>query len=238
MKQPAPTIKAPTLANPIGIDLGLKDLATLSDGRKVEARRFYRDLDPALAAAQRAVKKARARAIHAKIANRRKDFLHKLSTQLVREHGCIVVGDVNAKALAQGPHAKSDDAAVWSVEYSEKTPPASAAIAAARPGLAASRGCPCTSGPAGPAARPMTGTSKRPGTSWRAGSCCWGGSLPLRRRRKPVKPQRMRPAHQRQIGSGMALLQKDCPGFSRGVNVKRPRGLAKASSWQHPSYAL
>lgn len=106
--------KPPAAPEPVGIDLGLKDLATFSDGRKVEAQRFYRDLEPALAVAQRAGKKARIRAIHAKIANRRKDFLHQLSSRLVKEHGCIVVGDVNAHALAQGPHAKSVLDAGWS----------------------------------------------------------------------------------------------------------------------------
>ena len=98
----------------VGIDLGLKDFATLSGGQKIEARSFYRDLEPALAVAQRANKKARVKGIHAKIAKRRKDFLHKRSTQLVSEHGTIFVGNVNAKALAQTRMAKSVLDAGWS----------------------------------------------------------------------------------------------------------------------------
>jgi IS605 OrfB family transposase len=56
----------------------------------------------------------RARAIHAKIANRRKDFLHKLSTRLTRVNGAIFVGDVNASALAKTRQAKSVLDAGWS----------------------------------------------------------------------------------------------------------------------------
>ncbi len=80
----------------------------------IEAERFYRDLEPALARAQRARHRNRARAIHAKIANRRKDFLHKLSTRLVKANGAIVVGNVNASALAKTRLAKSVLDAGWS----------------------------------------------------------------------------------------------------------------------------
>lgn len=98
----------------VGIDLGLKELAALSSGEKVAAQRFYRDLEPALATAQRAGKKARAKAIHAKIRNRRCDFLHKLSTCLVHQHRAIFVGNVNAAALARTRLAKSVLDAGWS----------------------------------------------------------------------------------------------------------------------------
>jgi putative transposase len=97
----------------VGIDLGLKDFAALSTGEKVEAQQFYRGLEPALAVAQRAGKKRRVKAIHAKIANRRKDHLHKLSTQLVKDHGAIFVGNVNAAALVKGRLAKSVLDASW-----------------------------------------------------------------------------------------------------------------------------
>lgn len=100
--------------NAVGIDLGLKDLCATSDGSTVEAQRFYRDLEPALATAQRAGKKHRVKAIHAKIANRRKDALHKASTDIVRRHGAIFVGNVNASALVKTPAAKSVLDAGWS----------------------------------------------------------------------------------------------------------------------------
>ncbi len=99
----------------IGIDLGLKDFAALSNGQTVEAQQFYRDLEPALAVSQRAGNKQRIKAINAKIANRRKDFLHKLSTRLVKEHGAIFIGNVNAAGLAKTHMAKSVLDAGWSM---------------------------------------------------------------------------------------------------------------------------
>jgi putative transposase len=100
----------------LGIDLGLRTFAAFSDEAlpPIEAERFYRDLEPALAVAQRARHRHRTRAIHAKIANRRKDFLHKLSTRLVKANGAVFVGNVNASALAKTRLAKSVLDAGWS----------------------------------------------------------------------------------------------------------------------------
>ena len=98
----------------VGIDLGLKDLIATSGGIKVEAPRFYRELEQKLAAAQRAGKRSRVRAIHAKIKNRRSDHLHKLSRALVSNHGAVFVGNVDASALAQTGLAKSVLDAGWS----------------------------------------------------------------------------------------------------------------------------
>ncbi|MFD2407501.1 RNA-guided endonuclease InsQ/TnpB family protein [Azorhizophilus paspali] len=91
----------------LGIDLGLKDVATCSDGTKLENGRFYRDLKAKLAIAQRAGKKVRARAIHAKIANRRQDALHKFSRKLVSQYGEIHVGDVSSTKRVKTRMAKS-----------------------------------------------------------------------------------------------------------------------------------
>lgn len=100
----------------VGIDVGLKDLATLSDGRKFEAPRLYRASEGALATVQRARKAPkRVRNIHAKIANRRKDHLHKVSAAIAKEYGTIVVGDVSAKRLARTKMAKSVHDAGWSM---------------------------------------------------------------------------------------------------------------------------
>jgi IS605 OrfB family transposase len=107
-----PMLGAPLL----GIDLGLKQLAAFSDPaiENIEAPQFYRDLEPALARAQRARKPARVRALSARIANRRKDFLHKRSSRLARAgYAAIFVGNVNAPPLAQSGHGKSVLDAGW-----------------------------------------------------------------------------------------------------------------------------
>lgn len=97
----------------IGVDLGLKSLAVLSNGDAIGLPRFYRDCEAALATAQRARKGARARSIHSKITNRRKDYLHKASSALAKEYGLIVVGDVSPSKLAQTRMAKSVLNAGW-----------------------------------------------------------------------------------------------------------------------------
>lgn len=101
-------------AGEVGIDLGLKSLAALSTGEKIEAPRLYRRYEQALAIAQRAGRKPRVRAIHAKVANRRKHLLHELSTRLVRENRRICVGNVNSSGLARTSMAKSVLDAGWS----------------------------------------------------------------------------------------------------------------------------
>ena len=96
----------------VGIDLGLKDVATLSNGRKVSNGRYYRMMERRLARAQRHRKKRQTRKIHASIRNKRMDDLHKASTEIVRENNLIVVGNFGAKKLTKTKMAKSvNDAA-------------------------------------------------------------------------------------------------------------------------------
>jgi len=98
----------------IALDLGLKDTATCSDGSKLEARKAYRELEQKLGIAQRAGKKNRICAIHAKIKNRRKDSNHKFSTALVNRAGAIFVGNVSSSKLAKDKRiAKSVLDAGW-----------------------------------------------------------------------------------------------------------------------------
>jgi putative transposase len=105
---------ASTASKSVGIDLGLKAFATCSDGLTIDADKLYREMEPKLAMAQRAGKKRLVKTIHAKIANKRKEMQHQLSTRLVREHGAIFVGNVNASGLAKSRMAKSVLDAGWS----------------------------------------------------------------------------------------------------------------------------
>jgi IS605 OrfB family transposase len=98
----------------IGIDLGLKDMATLSTGEKLANPRYYRQSEEKLAKAQRAGRKKRVQAIHRKIKNKRKYDLHVASKQLVQRCKEIYVGNVNSSQLAKTRMAKSIYDVSWS----------------------------------------------------------------------------------------------------------------------------
>jgi putative transposase len=85
----------------VGIDVGLESFATLSTGEKIKNPRFFREVEVKLAKAQRRLSKAtkgstdrkkqrkKVSNIHIKIANKRSDFAHKLSRQLVNQYQVI-----------------------------------------------------------------------------------------------------------------------------------------------------
>jgi putative transposase len=91
----------------VGLDLGLKDTATTSDGERLEAGHFYRSIEQKIANAQRRGHKRQAKRLHRTAARRRKNALHKFSRTLVNEYQGIVVGDVNSLKLAKTRVAKS-----------------------------------------------------------------------------------------------------------------------------------
>ena len=82
----------------VGIDLGLKDAATTSDGDTLTVKQTLKWAEK-LATAQRAKKKQRVTVIHAKIKNTRRDLIHKFTTNLVRNNALIVVGDIKSKSF-------------------------------------------------------------------------------------------------------------------------------------------
>lgn len=110
------TVDAKTKPSPgtcaVGVDLGLKTAVTVSDGQTFEGR-LFRASEKKLAMAHRAGKKRLARSVHAKIANQRKDGLHKFSTALVQQSAAIFVGDVSSSKLVKTTMAKSTHDAGW-----------------------------------------------------------------------------------------------------------------------------
>ncbi|WP_020397251.1 RNA-guided endonuclease InsQ/TnpB family protein [Thiolinea disciformis] len=99
----------------VGIDLGLKEVATCSNGLTLESKQFYRELEAQLGLAQRANKKQRVKAIHAQIKNHRLNHLHQFTTRLVKENALIVVGNVSSSKLAKTKMAKSVYDAGWHI---------------------------------------------------------------------------------------------------------------------------
>jgi IS605 OrfB family transposase len=91
----------------VGIDLGLKTIATTSDGETLEAGRWTHGIADKLAMAQRRGHKKQAKRLHRKAARRRADALHKFSRKIVDQYQYIVVGDVSAPKLAKTRMAKS-----------------------------------------------------------------------------------------------------------------------------------
>jgi putative transposase len=109
-----------------GIDLGLGHFAVMDDGTKIASPRFLRRAEKKLKRAQRdlsrtqkgssgrekaRVKVARA---HARVADARRDFHHKLSTAIIRENQAVTVEDLAVKGLARTKMAKSVHDAGWS----------------------------------------------------------------------------------------------------------------------------
>ena len=110
----------PPKGGAVGVDLGVKTLATLSDGTVVENPRYLRKSERKLKRAQQALsrkvkgsnrrEKARAKVarLHARVANQRLDAMHKLTTRLAREYSDISIEDLHVAGMVKNHHlAKS-----------------------------------------------------------------------------------------------------------------------------------
>jgi putative transposase len=97
----------------VGLDLGLKDTVATSEGEKLEAGHFYRNIEQRIAQAQRRGHKRQAKRLHRQAARRRKDALHKFSRRIVQTYKTIFIGDVSSLKLAKTRMAKSVLDAGW-----------------------------------------------------------------------------------------------------------------------------
>lgn len=91
----------------VGVDMGLKSFAVLSDENKLDNPRFFKQEEKALAKAQRKLSKQekgskeriKARKVvskvHERIKNKRSDFLHKEANNLINKYGIICVEDLS-----------------------------------------------------------------------------------------------------------------------------------------------
>lgn len=121
----------------LGIDLGLENFAILSTGDKIANPKFLVSLSKKLAKEQKILsrrgllakkkgvklsessnyqkQKLKVSQLHEKIANQRKDFLHQLSTNLIKNHDVICVEDLASRNLMKNHHlARSIGDASWS----------------------------------------------------------------------------------------------------------------------------
>jgi putative transposase len=110
----------------VGIDLGLTAFAVLSDGTVIRSPKFLRRAERRLRRSQRShsrkqdgsknKEKSRVRLahMHARVASRRADFQHKVSTRIIRDNQAVYVEDLCVAGLARTRLAKSIYDAGWS----------------------------------------------------------------------------------------------------------------------------
>ncbi|MFC3897475.1 RNA-guided endonuclease InsQ/TnpB family protein [Lentzea rhizosphaerae] len=116
----------PVAGSEVGIDLGLTHFAVLSDGTKVAAPRFLRQAARRLRRLQKSLSRkakgsnnrrkavAKVARAHARVADTRRDWQHKLSTAIIRDNQAVYVEDLCVAGLGRTRLAKSVHDAGWS----------------------------------------------------------------------------------------------------------------------------
>jgi putative transposase len=106
-------VEQPAQNDAVGIDLGITTFATLSTGEKVanprifqrqlnRLRRLQKSLSRKLKGSHRyQIARRKVARLHARIKDTRSDFLHKLSTKIVRENQAIVLEDLNVSGMVK-----------------------------------------------------------------------------------------------------------------------------------------
>ena len=105
--------RATPQAKTVGIDMGIKKLCAMSDGTVVENLDLFDRYRRKLAKLQRRLAKkkkfsinfykikAKITALHIKIANARRDYIHKETTKIAKNHGLVVLEDLRVKAMSK-----------------------------------------------------------------------------------------------------------------------------------------
>ncbi|WP_214740615.1 IS200/IS605 family element RNA-guided endonuclease TnpB [Exiguobacterium sp. s48] len=127
----------PKTGSSVGVDVGLKNFAILSNGTVYQNDRYFRTLEKKLAREQRKLsrrqlialnrkvklseaknyqkQKRKVARIHEKIANKRTDFLHKVSTEIVKNHDVIGIETLQVKKMQKNRKlSKSISEVSWS----------------------------------------------------------------------------------------------------------------------------
>lgn len=115
----------PKTGKQIGIDAGIENFMTLSNGEQIPNFKYYVQSQKELRRKQRSVarkqrgsnsrKKAviQLKKVHAKIKNQRNDFAHKLSTRLIKDFDVIAIEKLNILGMSKGILAKQIQDVAW-----------------------------------------------------------------------------------------------------------------------------